>query len=444
VARGYPLVGVLPRIVKNPPAGLAEIAHAHPGQVLVVPVGPMRLYLVTHPPHVEHVLHTHWRNYSKDTPIYRSTLPLLGKSLVTKDGAAWIAARRTVQPMFNHKHLVSLAAQMGSTISRVLGALAERTRNGEPVELYQEMNILTQMVLLECLFDVETDRAEAEHLGNLLNDALRGISKRMLFSFLPSGFPLPGTQGMVRAIAGIEEGLKRLTQRWEQRERKERISMLALLREATDPETGEKMSTQQLRDELMTLWVGGNESTAATMAWLWYLMSHHPEVEARMRIEVSTVLGDREPVVTDLERLPYCKRVLLETMRLYPASWQLPRQCMEDDVVDGFRIPKGASVLVSQYITQRDPSVWENPEVFDPDRFLPERVKGRHPYAFLPFGGGPRRCVGEHFAMMEAQLILAMMVQRFRPQMPEKRTIEVTSMGSLRPKGPVMMRMNPL
>jgi cytochrome P450 len=429
-------------MMKDPLRTFARIAFEHPGAIVAVPLGPMRVYLVTHPPHVEHVLHTGWRNFSKSSPMWRPFRRLIGNGLVASQGNQWVAARRTMQPLFNHKAIVSLGERMVASIARSLDQLAQEGREGRPIEMLAEMSIITQNVILETVFDVEIARSEAVRLGAALTNVFRELNLRMLLAFLPESVPLPGEQRLRRGLAEIDEGLLNLSKRWEASP-KERVSMLSLIQQARDPDTGEKLSALQVRDELVTMWVAGNETTATAMTWVWYLLEQHPEAETRARAEVQEVLGQRTPTVGDLERLSYCKRVFQEAIRLYPPSWILPRQCEEEEVVDGYRIPAGATVIISEYITQHTPSVWENPEAFDPDRFLPERAAGRHPYAYLPFGGGPRRCIGEHFAMMEALFLMAMMMQRFRPRLAEKRPMEAQSDTVLRPKGPMMMRLHP-
>jgi cytochrome P450 len=442
-ARGYPVLGVMPQVVKDPLNTLTRIALEHPGEIVNVPFGPVRVYLVTHPPHVEHVLHTKWRNYGKTSPMWKPTRRVLGNGLVTGEGKVWVTSRRTLQPLFNHQALAALADRMVATIGRSLDQLVQRGKSGKPIEMIEEMSIITQNVILESVFDVDIDRDEAERLGAALAKVFRELNLRMFLAFLPEKFPLPGEERFRQGMAELDAGIAELTRRWETSPHK-RLSMLSLMTEATDPETGEKLSPKQVRDELLTMWVAGNETTAIAMTWIWYLLDHHPEIDARVRAEVQEVLGQRTPTFADLERLTFCKRVFHEAIRLYPPSWFLPRQAQEDDVVGGFRIPKGATVVVSQYITHHTPSVWENPEAFDPDRFTPARSAGRHPYAFVPFGGGPRRCIGEHFGTMEAQLLMAMALQRFRPRMLDKTPVKPYSATTLRPRGKVMMRLQPL
>jgi cytochrome P450 len=436
-------VGVLPGMMTDPLKTLMRVAGEHPGAIVELPLGPLRVYLVTHPPHVEHVLHTGWRNYGKQSPMWAPIRRLVGKGLATSEGATWVTARRTLQPLFDHRFLAKLATTMLDTITRSADQLAESARTGRSVDMYQEMNVLTQNIILETVFDVEIERSEAERLGAALTTAVVELGKRMFLTFIPQGFPLPGETRLRKALADIDEGLKNLWARWEHRPDMARYSMLRLMREAVDPETGEKLSPQQIRDELITMWTAGNETTAAAMTWIWYLLERNPEVDAKVRAEVAEVLGGRTPTVEDLPRLAYCKRVIQETLRTCGPSWIIPRQSVADQVVDGYFIPGGALVLLSPYVTHHTASLWEEPDRFDPDRFLPERSAGRPPYAFLPFGGGPRRCIGEHFAMMESQLILAMVAQRFRPRMAEARVLEMEAAGALRPKGEARMVIQP-
>jgi cytochrome P450 len=436
-------VGILPELLKAPHEALGRIARQHPEEIVILPLGPVRAWFASHPPHVEHVLHSRWRNYTKDSPMWQPLRRVMGNGLATSEGPTWVESRRIIQPLFHHQFLVSLTERMIDTIARTLDALAPASQQGRAISMFQEMNVLTQNIILECVFDVAIDRREAEHMGTALATALREINLRMMLSFLPQGFPLPGERSLREALLTIDEGLMRLTRRWEQARHPGRVSLLALLREAANPETGRGLSAQQVRDELVTLWLAGNETTATAMSWVWALLEQHPEVEARVRAEVAEVLGKRRPGHEDLARLRYGRQVILEALRLYPPSWIIPRQSLVDDEIDGYFIPKGSLVLLSQYATQHLPSLWEQPEVFDPERFSPERSAGRRPYAFMAFGGGPRRCIGEHFSLIEAQLILAMMVQRYRPRLVPGERVEPQAATVLRPRGPLPMVLHP-
>jgi cytochrome P450 len=214
-----------------------------------------------------------------------------------------------------------------------------------------------------------------------------------------------------------------------------------MLLTATDEETGEGMSDQQLRDEVMTIFLAGHDTTAIALSWTWYLLSMHPDVARRLRAEVNTAVGDRPPTVADLPKLRYAEMVIQEAMRLYPPAWVMTRMPAADDAVGGYRIPARSVVFLSQYVTHRHPDFWEDPESFDPERFAPEAAAGRPRYAYFPFGGGPRQCIGNNFAMMEAQLILAMVVQAYRLDLVPGHPIAMQPLITLRPRHGILVRL---
>jgi cytochrome P450 len=218
--------------------------------------------------------------------------------------------------------------------------------------------------------------------------------------------------------------------------------LLDMLMYAQDEETGESMSNQQLRDEVMTLFLAGHETTANALTWTLMLLSQHPDVARRLRREVTEVLGDRAPTLADLPRLGYAHQVVAESMRLYPPVWTISRSVISDDEIGGYFIPKGSIVLVSPYLTHRSPLAWENPEGFDPDRFSPEREEKLHRFAYFPFGGGPRQCIGNNFALLEAQICLVMIAQCFQAELVPFAIVEPEALITLRPKGgmPMLLR----
>ncbi|MDP3767798.1 MAG: cytochrome P450, partial [Dehalococcoidia bacterium] len=215
--------------------------------------------------------------------------------------------------------------------------------------------------------------------------------------------------------------------------------LLSMLLEARDEETGEGMSDKQLRDEVFTMFTAGHETTAAALAWTWYLLSQHPEAEGRLHNELGSVLSGRTPGLDDLQRLPYTRMVIEETLRLYPPVWSIGRMALREDTVLGYRIPAKGQVLLSSYVTHRHPEFWDEPERFDPERFAPERAASRPRYAYFPFGGGPRQCIGNEFAMMEAQLALATLAQRYRLRLVPGQVVEPEPAVTLRPRHGVMV-----
>jgi cytochrome P450 len=214
----------------------------------------------------------------------------------------------------------------------------------------------------------------------------------------------------------------------------DRGDLLSLLLAARDEDTGEAMSDKQVRDEALTLILAGHETTANALAWTWYLLSQNPEVEQKLHAELAAVLDGRAPTVADLPNLRYTSMVIDESMRLYPPAWSVGRSPIADDEILGFQIPKGSSLMLSQWLTHRHPDFWENPERFDPDRFSPERSANRPRYAYFPFGGGPRQCIGNVFALTEANLILAAVAQKFRLRMVPGHRVELQPLVTLRPR----------
>jgi cytochrome P450 len=249
----------------------------------------------------------------------------------------------------------------------------------------------------------------------------------------PIVIPTPANRRGGKAIAKLDRIVTRIIDN-RRRSGEERNDLLAMLLAARDAETNAAMDDRQLRDEMVTFLVAGHETTAVALSWTWYLLSQNPDAERRLHAEVDEVLGDRLPTVDDLKDLPYTRMVLEESMRLYPPVWATSREPYEDDEVGGVRLPAGTTVTLSQYVTHRDPAFWPEPERFDPERFNPERSAERPEYAYFPFGGGPRRCVGQQFAMMEGQIALAMISRRLRLRLVPGHPVEPDPILTLRPR----------
>jgi cytochrome P450 len=444
-AAGLPLLGVLPQLLRDPLRSVARIAYAHRGEVVALPLGPLSVYLLTRPEQITHALNEHWRRYQKGRGGFWKVLRrVLGESLVTVDGDAWVKSRRLLQPLFSARNLEALSEQMTATIAATYDQLEARAASGKPLAIEDEMTVLTQNVVLETIFGASIHRAEAESLGAALLDALVALNQRVFLFFLPERLPLPGELRFRSAITRLNDAMLRFMRKWQSGEQKgdrPRKDLLSLLLNAREGETSEPLPEQRIRDELITLFVAGNETTALAMTWTLYLLDRHPEVLARLRAEIDEVLGTRRPRYEDLKRLTYTKSVLLESLRLYPPAWLLPRLCAEADEIDGYAIPAGAPVLINIFAFHRDPTLWPNPDAFDPDRFKPgvEPPRG----AFFPFGGGPRLCIGDQFALMEGQFALAMFLQRFTAHLEPGPPIEPVAMLSLRPGTAVRMRCSP-
>lgn len=431
LCRGYPLVGVLPGMLHDAPSELLRISRCHPGSVCRAMLGPMQLYLVTHPAHVQEVLADKWQNFGKGG-MYLTLRRLLGDSLFTSEGDEWVRHRRFMQPLFTAKHLSSVTDIMAEVVAAVIPRYEAAADAGAAVDVVEEISRLTEAVIIEAMFGGSITRIEAEALAKALAVAVDTLLPRMFVSFLPEWFPLPGDRAFRKAVSSIDQVMLRLIQARCPREATQK-DLLSMLLDAHDDKVP-AMGVRQIRDHLVTFFVAGTVTSADTVIWLLYLLAKHPEVEQNLRLEVDRVLGGQKPNFSDLANLPYTRMVVMETMRLYPAAWFFPRFSRARDTLGGMAIPGGSTVLLSPYVTHREPTFWPRPEVFDPERFSPAQSAGRPRFAYMPFGGGPHQCIGMQFALTEVQIITAMLVQRFRLRLVAGRPIIPKGSGSLKPR----------
>jgi cytochrome P450 len=443
VVKGLPLVGVLPQLLADPPGFLSRVAGEHPGAVVSLKLGPIPIYLASHPEHAQYVFNDNARNFTKGGDFWKPLRRLFGDGLAMADGEPWLRSRRLMQPLFTAKHIASLVDLMveriASSVIRVEPCAAARA----PLDMGQEMMRLAQAVVLKTVFGTTVDPVELDALGDAVFTSFQKINRRIFLYFLPGWAPLPGEEALVRALEVIDASMFRLIRERRRRD-EDRVDLLSLLLRARDAETGEGMSDQQVRDELVTLFVTGSETTAAAMTWVFHLLDEHPEVEGKLRAELRAVLGGRRPTFADLANLLYNKMVIQEALRLYPPAWFIPRVAQRDDMIGPCPIPAGATVLVSPYVTHRDPTLWARPAAFEPERFHPARVAALPRYAYYPFGGGGRQCIGAHFALTEAQLILAMYMQRYRLSRVSRRPVEPRAAPGLWPRHGMTMIPTPV
>jgi cytochrome P450 len=313
--------------------------------------------------------------------------------------------------------------------------------SGATLDLMTEMSRVTLRVVGKTLFSLDLS-GDAKAVGDALQAAMDHVVHRTFNLFVPPiWFPTPANRRFHRALGVLDSVVLRII--GERRSRPDPgEDLLGLMLEARDEETGDGMSDSQLRDEVMTFVLAGHETTAVTLAWTWYLLCRHPEIEERLRDEVRTAIGARVPTVGDLPALRYVRMAIEEAMRLYPPLWAFGRQAVREDRIDGYRIAAGAPVNLSPWITHRHPDFWDDPERFDPERFAPERVTTRHRYAYFPFSSGPRLCIGNEFALMEATLVAAMMAQRYRLELADpQRAIAPEAKLTVRPQGGVPVRL---
>jgi cytochrome P450 len=328
-----------------------------------------------------------------------------------------------------------MAETMTNATQEMLDGWREHCKRGPespPLEMTAEMSRLT-LGIVGCALVGANVGEEAREFGPALEHTLTYAFRRAgRFFNLPFGFPTPKNLRYMRSIRTLDRVVYSLIDA--RRPDEDRGDLLSMLMLARDTETGEGMSRKQLRDEVMTILTAGYETSARALAWTFYLMDRHPEEADKLRGELDDVLGGRVPTFEDLPHLAYTGMFIQESMRLYPPVWGLARRAVGDDVIGGHFVPKGSRLIISAYVTQRHPKLWEDPERFDPGRFSPERSKGRHRYAYFPFGGGPRQCIGRNFAMLETTLVLAMVAQAFEPRLLPGHPVDIEPSLTLKPR----------
>jgi cytochrome P450 len=396
-------------------------------------------YLIAHPAGVERVLQTNQANYKKPKLFTAALGMVAGNGLVTSEGDFWRRQRRLAQPAFHRQRLNLLSETMSRAAMETVEAWeASFARTGASFDVSQEMTKLTIKIAAETLFSADIS-ADAARFSDALKIALEHVSHRMRYPFAPPEFvPTTRNRAFNRARKILNEIVFKII-RQRRLDAEDKGDLLSTLMLARDEETGEMMSDAQVRDEVMTLLIAGHETTAAGLAWTWFLLANNDCARARLRAELELNLQGKTPNAEDLPKLLYTRMIFEETLRLFPPAWGQPRQSIAGDEICGFRIDAGKMIVVSQYIVHRHPNFWDAPEQFKPERFLPENTKNRPRFAYFPFGGGARGCIGNHFALMEAQIILATIAQNFLPRRAVRDAPELDPTFALRPKNGIWM-----
>ena len=435
--RGYPWLGVLPQMRRDNLGFLSAMVRTY-GDIVALPFGPVRVYLLCHPEQVAYVLQEQASNYSKSR-FSAQVRPLLGQGLATSDGALWRTQRRLVQPAFHRERLAGLAGTITTATQAMLARWAPHAAAGTPLDMLTEMTRVTGEVIVRALFGTALPEAVGRTMFADFT-TVTGYLRTHMLTLIPwrRWLPTPGRRQFQAALTRLDHLVGQHIQARRQ-QAGDPGDLLALLLAARNPATGAGMATQQLRDEVMTLLFAGHETTALALTWTWYLLARHPEVAERLRRDIATVLAGRVPTVADLPHLPYLRMVLEEAMRLYPPAWVLARAARADDVIGGYPIPAGTTVFLSPYLTHRHPAVWPEPERFDPDRLASDGVARRPPGAYFPFAAGPRACLGAPLAMMEAQLVVAQVIQTYDVALVAGQQIVPQPRLTLRPRHGVPM-----
>ncbi|MCW1970665.1 MAG: cytochrome P450 [Anaerolineae bacterium] len=425
--RGYPFVGSLPHMAKDMLGFLRSIPQNY-GGVARLRLGPANFVLVADPYAVKYCLIDNNKNYPKN---YASTAKLFGEGLLSSNGEFWLRQRRLMQPAFHQREIAKFGEVMVSRAEQMVAGW----RSGQPLFILQEMMQVTQTVILQVMFSANIGERTAE-MGRAFDDIVAHLGRA---AFSPIKLPFADRK-FKAAVQKIDAFLYDLIAERRRNLENAPADLLTTLITATDPETGQGMNDKQLRDEMLTLYFAGHETTATTLGWTLSFLAQNPQVEANIRAEITSVLGGRRVAMEDWPKLNYTRRVIDETLRMRSPAWMFTREAKEDDVVNGHAIAKGQVMMFSPYITHHLPEFWPDPERFDPDRFLPAAEATRPKTAYMPFSVGPRMCIGNIFALVESCLMLVTMMQAGKLQPIGEVSLTPQPGVVLRPSSKMQMR----
>ena len=413
---------------KNPLAQLETMAREY-GDIAFLSFGLEKVFFVNHPDLIKEILVTQQKNFRKGRGLERIRR-FLGEGLLTSEGAMHLRQRRMMQPAFRHERVAAFAEVMTTYADRA----SHRWHEGESLDVAAEMMRLTLAIVGQTLFgaDVESD---ARDIGTALTAMMKSLPLMMLpFASFLEKLPLPAVRRMKTARAQLDEIIYGIINR-RRADGKDHGDLLSMLLAAQDEENGDaRMSDEQVRDEAMTIFLAGHETTANALSWTWYLLSEYPEVERKLYQELDRVLNGRLPTIAHMRSLTYTEQVVKESLRLYPPAWMVGRRAIVDCKLGGYDVPARSIVLVSQWVTHRDARYFPDPERFSPERWTPEFESALPKYAYFPFGGGPRQCIGEGFAWMEAILLLATIARQWKFRLAAGHRVLPQPTVTLRPK----------
>lgn len=394
-----------------------------------------------HPDDVEYILKTNKDNFDKGTIVDVRAARVLGESLFISQGEVWRDMRFLMDPPFTHEGVAEFFWNMAGATDMMLERWQQVASNGDTIEMADEMMRFTFSMISRSIFseDLSEEGAEARPAIVFL---LKYVQDLVLQPVLvPASVPTPANRRYHDAMRQITALVQRhIDDRRNSGEMK--ADLISHFLTGTDPH-GRHLTDTQVRDQVLTTFVAGQENSALALAWFWYLLARHPEAEERVHAELDQVLSGRPATAEDIQNLHFTRRAFEETIRLYPVLWVMPRIVQEDDVIGGYSMPAGSTIVINSFLTHRHPEFWDRPDEFDPDRFLPERVEGLPRYAYIPFGGGLRKCIGNKFAMLASMQFIATVAQRYRVVMAHDEPVEPVAVSTIRPKGGMPMRLIP-
>src|SRR5258706_1199544 len=416
----------LRQMVRDPLLFFKSIASQY-GDIVCYRPAPEPAYLLNHPDYVRHVLVDNNRNYTKATSSNLLFNKVVGNGLLTTEGETWRRQRRMMQPAFHHTRLEKLDGMLVEATQSMLEVWQRAFESNQPIDVPREMAALTLTVTTRSLFGVDLGD-EVREVGEIINRAANLLEK-------------PSNPRLIQSSQEFGAVVDRIIQQRKQNF-KDGGDLLSSMLMARDENSGAAMDDEQLRHQVMTLMLAGYETTASTLTWTWYLLSQNLWAMDRLRREVRETLQERPPRFSDLEQMPYIGMVLDESLRLFSPAWTMGRRAIAEDKIGGYHIPANTVLAICLYTLHRHPSFWDQPEVFDPERLSPENIKGRHRFAYIPFGAGPRQCIGNNFGLMEAALVVACVLQRFELHLMSGMEVQPQALFVLRPSRDMLMSLH--
>lgn len=435
--KGNFLLGVMPEFNRDALAFLQRLARDY-GDIVRTRFFYVPAYFLYHPDHIEYVLATNNRNFIKPlsfrTPFFYR---LVGNGLLTSEGEFWRRQRRLAQPAFHRERISGYARIMVKDTEEMLATW----RDGEIRDIHRDMMRLTMEIVTHTLFNANVSD-DADKVARALGTLVEPFgSQATLKWILDNRFPTPANRRFNKVAAQLDEVIYRIIGQRRANNNQDQGDLLSMLLQAHD-EDGSQMTDKQLRDEVITLFLAGQETTALTLVWAWYLLAQHPEIETKFWQELDEVLQGRAPEASDVPQLKFTEMIAKESMRLYPPAYVVGRESVNECEIGGYLVPPRTQVFMSTWVVHRDARFFDEPDKFKPERWTPEFINNLPKYAYFPFGGGPRICIGNTFAMMEIVLLLATIAQKFRLSLVTKHPVELQPAMSLRPRNGIRMILN--
>ncbi|WP_344242380.1 cytochrome P450 [Actinocorallia libanotica] len=438
-ARRIPVYRSIPRLSQNFLAEFERIGLAANCEVVRLDAKVLSPYLLVKPEHIQHVLKTNADNYIRESMFYTPLFRLFGNGILGESEEDWQLSRRTMQPMFTSRYIRSVTDRMITLINEGLDEAVEPARKGEPIDVATLMGSVVNKAIVGLVFGQRINPRQVAELAHASDVIVKAILPRLFTPFLPGWMPRPQDRAFAQAVKTFDDAMMPIAR---ERAVQEQDDLLTVLLDREMPE-GQEVPTSFLRDNFCGVYGAATETTSVALTWVWPTLADNPEVYERLVAEIEEVVGGGPLAAEHLPRLVYTRQVIDEMLRCMPVAWALTRGALEEDVIDGVRIEKGADIVISQYLTHRHPLIWDRPHEFDPDRFAPGR-KPPHRYAYFPFGGGGHQCLGNHLFLAEATIAIASLLTRFRlvKATPSKVTPQLAA--SVRVKEKVQMILRPV